>query len=43
MRQILEESERFGGMSAGHLDEIEKISVPKEYGRGETIFFEGDP
>ena len=43
MRQILEDSELFGGMSAEHLDEIEKISVFKEYGRGETIFFEGDP
>ena len=43
MRQILAESELFGGMSAEHLDEIEKISVAKDFGRGETIFFEGDP
>ena len=43
MRQVLAESELFGGMSTEHLDEIENISVLKEYGRGETIFFEGDP
>lgn len=43
MRQILEESELFDGLSAEHLDEIEKIAVVKEYSRGETIFFEGDP
>ncbi len=43
MRQILEKSELFGGMSAEHLDEIEKIAVLRKYGRGETIFFEGDP
>ncbi len=43
MRQVLAESELFGGMSTEHLDEIENISVLKEYGRGETVFFEGDP
>jgi CRP/FNR family transcriptional regulator, dissimilatory nitrate respiration regulator len=43
MRQILESSELFGGLSSEHLDEIEKIAVTKQYGRGESIFFEGDP
>lgn len=43
MRKIIEESELFGGMAPEHLDEIEKIAVMKQYGRGETIFFEGDP
>lgn len=43
MRHILAESELFGGLPPEHLDEIEKITVIKEYGRGETVFFEGDP
>lgn len=43
MRQILAASELFGGLSPQHLDEIEKITVSKQYGRGESIFFEGDP
>lgn len=43
MRRILAESELFGGLPPQYLDEIEKITVTKEYGRGETIFFEGDP
>lgn len=43
MRQVLANSELFGGLSSEHLDEIEKIAVTKQYGRGESIFFEGDP
>ena len=43
MRHVLATSELFGGLPAEHLDEIEKIAVTKHYGRGETIFFEGDP
>ncbi len=43
MRQILAASELFGGLSPQYLDEIEKIAVSKQYGRGESIFFEGDP
>lgn len=43
MRQVIAKSELFGGMPAEHLDEIEKIAVSKQYSRGETIFFEGDP
>jgi CRP/FNR family transcriptional regulator len=43
MRQVLTASELFGGLSPEHLDEIEKIAIMKNYGRGEAIFFEGDP
>ncbi len=43
MRQILAKSELFGGLPPQYLDEIEKITVSKQYGRGENIFFEGDP
>lgn len=43
MRQVLTDSELFGGLAPEHLDEIEKIAIIKKYGRGESIFFEGDP
>ncbi|HID69587.1 MAG TPA: Crp/Fnr family transcriptional regulator [Desulfobacterales bacterium] len=43
MRQIIANSQLFGGMPPEHLDEIEKIAVRKEYSRGESVFFEGDP
>ena len=43
MREIIATSELFGGLPPEHLDEIEKIATRKEYKRGETIFFEGDP
>ncbi len=43
MREVLASSELFGGLSSEHLDEIERIAVIKQYGRGESIFFEGDP
>ena len=43
MRQVIATGELFGGLSPEHLDEIEKIATRKEYKRGETIFFEGDP
>ncbi len=43
MRQIIANSQLFGGMPPQHLDEIEKIAVRKEYSRGESVFFEGDP
>lgn len=32
----------FKGLPEEHLEEINKIAVEKSYGRGETIFFEGD-
>ncbi len=43
MRQIIANSQLFGGMPPEHLDEIEKIAVLKKYSRGESVFFEGDP
>jgi CRP/FNR family transcriptional regulator, dissimilatory nitrate respiration regulator len=43
MRKVIEASELFGGMPQEHLDEIEKIAIRKEFKRGETVFFEGDP
>jgi CRP/FNR family transcriptional regulator len=43
MRQVIEESELFGGLPPEHLDEIIKIAVTKNFKRGESIFFEGDP
>jgi len=43
MRQIIATSELFGGLPPEHLDEIEKIAISKEFKRGESIFFEGDP
>ena len=32
----------FQGLPAGQLQEIEDIAIEKSYGRGESIFFEGD-
>lgn len=43
MRKVLANSELFGGLAPDHLDEIERIAVTKDFGKGETIFFEGDP
>lgn len=43
MRQVIAQSELFGGLPPEHLDEIEKIAVQKQYKRGESVFFEGDP
>lgn len=43
MRQVLTASELFGGLPPEHLDEIEKLAIRKEYKRGDSIFFEGDP
>ncbi len=43
MRQVIAESELFGDLPPEHLDEIVNIAVTKNYKRGESIFFEGDP
>ncbi len=43
MRKVIANSELFGGLLEDHLDEIEKIAIGKQYGRGEAVFFEGDP
>jgi len=43
MRQIIAESELFGGLPPEHLEEISNIAVMKTFKKGESIFFEGDP
>lgn len=43
MQQVLADSDLFGGLPPEHLEEIEKIAVTKKFGRGESVFFEGDP
>jgi len=43
MQQVIAESELFGGLPSEHLEEIVKIAVTKNYKRGESVFFEGDP
>ena len=43
MRQVIAESELFGGLPPEHLEEIFNIAVMKTFKRGESIFFEGDP
>lgn len=41
-REMLGCSNLFSGLPAHQLDEIIAITFEKKYGRGETIFFEGD-
>lgn len=41
-RSVIAASQLFQGLPEEELAEIEKIVVEKRYGRGETIFFEGD-
>jgi len=43
MRQVIAESELFGGLPPEHLEEIVNLAVKKDFKRGETVFFEGDP
>lgn len=42
MQRVLADSDLFGGLPPEHLKEIEKIAITKKYGRGESVFFEGD-
>ncbi|MCX7635483.1 MAG: Crp/Fnr family transcriptional regulator [Syntrophales bacterium] len=42
IREILTESRLFGGLSPEHLGEIERITIVKDYDKGEVIFHEGD-
>lgn len=42
IKKIIAESILFSGLSVGELEKIAMIAVPKSYGRGESIFFEGD-
>ncbi len=39
---LISASPLFQGLPAEELAEIEKIAIEKSYGKGETIFFEGD-
>ena len=39
---IIENAALFNGLPAKHLEELQQIAVEKEYGRGETVFLEGD-
>lgn len=41
-REILVKSQLFGGLTAEHIIEIEKIAVDKQYGKGDVIFYDGD-
>jgi CRP/FNR family transcriptional regulator len=43
MRELIGASVLFGGLPEEQLDAIVKIVVEKKFGKGETIFFEGDP
>ncbi len=43
MRQVIAESELFGGLPSEHLEEIANLAVLKNFKRGESVFFEGDP
>ena len=42
VRQILSITPLFKGLSPEQLDEISAITVERKYGRGESIFMEGD-
>ena len=42
-RELIGNSVLFGGLPAEQLDAIVKIAVEKQFAKGDTIFFEGDP
>ena len=42
VRQVLAATSLFKGLTAEQLDEISAIAVERRYGRGESIFMEGD-
>lgn len=41
-RKIIENSLLFEGLQNSYLDDITSISIEKKFGRGQSIFFEGD-
>jgi CRP/FNR family transcriptional regulator, dissimilatory nitrate respiration regulator len=41
-RDILINSQLFGGLPEEHITEIEKIAVVKNYNKGDVIFYDGD-
>ena len=42
LRALIEQTALFKGLPEEQLDKIAELTVEKSYGRGETIFFEGD-
>lgn len=42
-RELIGDSVLFGGLPEEQLDAVVKIAVEKKFGKGEAIFFEGDP
>ena len=42
VKDVLAQSQLFGGLPEEHLEEIKKISVEKRFNKGEIIFFDGD-
>lgn len=42
-RELIGASVLFGGLPEEQLEAVVKISVAKKFGKGESIFFEGDP
>lgn len=42
-REVISESILFCGIPEDQLEAVAQIAVEKKYGKGETIFFEGDP
>jgi CRP-like cAMP-binding protein len=42
LREAVEASPLFNGLPMEQIDHVVRIVVKKQYGRGETIFFEGD-
>ena len=42
-RELIGDSVLFGGLPDEQLDAVVKIAVEKKFGKGESIFFEGDP
>ena len=42
-RELIGASVLFGGLPEEQLEAVVKISVAKKFGKGEAIFFEGDP
>jgi CRP/FNR family transcriptional regulator, dissimilatory nitrate respiration regulator len=42
-RELISASVLFGGLPEEHLEAVVKIGVMKKFGKGETIFLEGDP
>lgn len=42
-KTLISSSSFFNGLSLDHIDHLSAIAIEKNYSRGQTIFFEGDP